>query len=635
MKVRRQGTREIDFAMKVTHAFNTPVFDLSASKDLIPPGLSDRQRKKLARSSAFLNGVELIHDLQFPVSTGGLYFTADGETMLGFGDYPPQVHCYSLRDVSLKFSRHSETAILDMALLGHNYRKFVTLHDNRLLEFHAAGGLFHKLRLPVPGRKILFDPVDSNLFVAGASPCLLPFNLEAGAFGPPLRSFHDASAGAFDDSGILSVAYNAQMRILATGGVDGAFCLLDPRSPAVAAARSLDAPTVSPVDAGLAHLSLTTAAGDPAPVTALAFGANGLQLAVGSGVGVVYVFDLRMSAPLCVRDHYTESPIISVQYVPPPAGAATAAVGDFAAFGTAHSATSATNNGPIDAPAIVSADARGVRIWQCDPSMADGSGVRNLSAFDVKGGVSAVTVAPRAAPREFDSTYGAGGAADARGGSGVIMVAGGQPRVQAFYAPVLGPPPKWCEFLAQLCDDGPDDDADAEADGRARPGMLRKSGDSAWKFVNRDEYAARRLLQLIPEATGRAAADVIKPYMHGFLVDARALAQVAAAEVDAQRAGTLPKDHSDFVLKATGVAPGAAAPRGEAEDARTKRPARKLDAERIVAVHKPSKREAAAATSVGAAPGAAARPAKRPSGPSAEESAAAAADSRFSRRFGK
>jgi hypothetical protein len=48
----------------------------------------------------------VIQERWFPTSCGRVKFSADGESMLATGCYPPQSRLYELRELSLKFSHH-------------------------------------------------------------------------------------------------------------------------------------------------------------------------------------------------------------------------------------------------------------------------------------------------------------------------------------------------------------------------------------------------------------------------------------------------------------------------------------------------------------------------------------------------
>ena len=65
----------------------------------------------LVRSTAAIpprsdSRLEVIQELWFPTSCGRVKFSADGESMIATGCYPPQSRLYELRELSLKFSHH-------------------------------------------------------------------------------------------------------------------------------------------------------------------------------------------------------------------------------------------------------------------------------------------------------------------------------------------------------------------------------------------------------------------------------------------------------------------------------------------------------------------------------------------------
>ena len=57
------------------------------------------------------------------------------------------------------------------------------------------------------------------------------------------------------------------------------------------------------------------------PLTALRFDESGMHCAVGTGSGLVALFDLRSSRPLLVKDHMYSSPIVDIKFQDPHGGA--------------------------------------------------------------------------------------------------------------------------------------------------------------------------------------------------------------------------------------------------------------------------------------------------------------------------
>lgn len=91
--------------------------------------------------------------------------------------------------------------------------------------------------------------------------------------------------------------------------------------------------------------------------------------------------------------------------------------------------------------------------------------------------------------------------------SGLVMAAGEQQRVPAFYVPELGPAPKWCAFLDNLTEELEEQDGASVFDD--------------YQFVTRDELTRIGLSHLI-------GSSVLRPYMHGFFMDIRLWKKVKA-----------------------------------------------------------------------------------------------------------
>jgi ribosome biogenesis protein ENP2 len=92
--------------------------------------------------------------------------------------------------------------------------------------------------------------------------------------------------------------------------------------------------------------------------------------------------------------------------------------------------------------------------------------------------------------------------------TGLVMVSCEMPRVQCLFVPALGPAPKWCSLLGSLTEE------------------LEETAQSAvyddYKFVTTQELDALNLSHMIGTA-------MLRPYMHGFFMDARLHARSKAA----------------------------------------------------------------------------------------------------------
>jgi ribosome biogenesis protein ENP2 len=92
--------------------------------------------------------------------------------------------------------------------------------------------------------------------------------------------------------------------------------------------------------------------------------------------------------------------------------------------------------------------------------------------------------------------------------TGLVMVSCEMPRVQCLFVPALGPAPKWCSLLGSLTEE------------------LEETAHAAvyddYKFVTAQELDALNLSHLI-------GTVMLRPYMHGFFMDARLHARSKAA----------------------------------------------------------------------------------------------------------
>lgn len=171
-------------------------------------------------------------------------------------------------------------------------------------------------------------------------------------------------------------------------------------------------------------------------------------MAVGTSTGQVLLYDLRASAPFLTRDHRNMLPIVDIKF---------------------HNATKN----------VISSDAKAIKIWN----------KLNGDMF--------TSIQPTA---DINDTC-------VVDNSGLIMAAGEQHRVQAWYIPALGAAPRWCSFLDSLSEE------------------LEESGDTSlyddYKFVTRDQLESWGLEHLI-------GSNLLRAYMHGYFMDIRLYERVKA-----------------------------------------------------------------------------------------------------------
>ncbi|EOA23553.1 hypothetical protein CARUB_v10016747mg [Capsella rubella] len=341
----------------------------------VPTWLNPKKLRALRKNPHFMQRVELIQELKFTTATTRIKVTPDGEYLIASGIYPPQVKVYELGQLALKFERHLDSEIVDFEILDDDFSKLAFLCADRSIYLHAKYGKHHSLRIPRMGRDMTYDSWSCDLLCAASSPDLYRINLEQGRFLSPLST----------QSPALNVVSRSSVHgLVACGGEDGAVEFFDMR-----------------IKSSAARINAVTHGGDAAAeVTAIEFDdSEGLQVAVGSSAGKVFLYDLRTSAPIRVKDHMYESPILSIKW-------------------------QRTLN--TQQPKLITTDKHIVRIW--DPNTGEGM----TSIEPTQGGINDICVFR---------------------GSGLMLLALDSSLIPSYFIPELGPAPKWCSPLENLTEE--------------------------------------------------------------------------------------------------------------------------------------------------------------------------------------
>ena len=206
--------------------------------------------------------------------------------------------------MSMKFDRHLDAEVVQMAFLGDDWTKMAFLLADRYLEFHSAAGRHYRTRIPKHGRDLVMTDA-ADLLVAADSPEVYRLNLDQGRF---LKGYTSKRAVGFtcaDQSkrhGLL--AFGAQ-----TGDVVECW---DPRTRgAVGATHVL--PWLNEMDPSIG-VDSGIVGQQPFEISSIQLHSNGLNMAVGTSSGHVLMYDLRSSKPYVVKDHNYGLPIIKVRF---------------------------------------------------------------------------------------------------------------------------------------------------------------------------------------------------------------------------------------------------------------------------------------------------------------------------------
>ena len=135
-------------SLNVTEAQNnTKIYHLTANKTT-PEFIrqAGKNIQKLKSDRDFQRRIDFIQDFHFPVSSGKVDISRDGEYIFASGIYGPQFKIFSTSQLSLKCMRGFDSEIVDFVVLGDDYKKIATACQDRNIELHAQYGKHFKIR---------------------------------------------------------------------------------------------------------------------------------------------------------------------------------------------------------------------------------------------------------------------------------------------------------------------------------------------------------------------------------------------------------------------------------------------------------------------------------------------------------
>ena len=411
------------------------------------------------------HSTELLQDFHMPTFCSKIWQSPNGTYIFLTGGYPPQLKCYDVNELSVKFVRHSKSHILCGTSLTSDYTKLALLLEGRRLDFHNQAGVYTTIRIPIEGRAMIFNEPYSDLLFAGGNPAVCRLNLNTGSFLNPYN------AQCVD--GVTSLLHIPEFRLDLIGCVDGVVRCFSPftknkstHEPSNEKPVSKTLEFLSPVSKLqiTEHEEITALSSDPN---------NAYHFAVGTSLGEVYLYDIRSARPMEKKNHFNALPIVDVQY-----------------FGGEAS------NSPHHA-FIVSADRNSVRIW----NKQDGA---NYTSFECPHAISDVLLVragynmtpPMSSQR-----------------SGVILLACDESHGGVRFVPSLGVAPKWCSYLETLSNELDHNETTKIYDD--------------YTFVGRSDLHKMGLdeqtLHSAAERQARGRKPVVRPIMNGFFIESKLL----------------------------------------------------------------------------------------------------------------
>lgn len=278
--------------------------------------------------------IDLIQHFEFPEASIKIKTTRDGHHAIATGVYKPQMRCYDLDELTLKFERHSECENVDFVvrirpafrpwphatisehpmtqILSDDWTKVMQLQADRTVELHTQGGLHYRTRIPKFGRALSYHYPSCDALISASGHEIYRLNLDQGRFLNPL------SLDADTVQGVNCIDINPAHQLLAFGTEPheggGTVDFWDPRSRS--RLTSLRIPWTSLAFSSSLAVPAPGISADPTfAVTAIASRSDGLSLAVGTSTGHTLLYDIRSPRSFATKDQGYGLPIKHVSWV--------------------------------------------------------------------------------------------------------------------------------------------------------------------------------------------------------------------------------------------------------------------------------------------------------------------------------
>ncbi|CAL9734149.1 ribosome biogenesis protein Enp2p [Monosporozyma servazzii] len=360
--------------LKSTSASDISVYQVSGSNvsRSLPDWIAKKRKRSLKNDLEYQNRVELIQDFEFSEASNKIKVTPDQQYVMATGTYKPQIHVYDFENLSLKFDRHTDAENVDFLILSDDWTKSVHLQNDRSIQFQNKGGIHYTTRTPKFGRSLAYNKVSCDLYVGASGNELYRLNLDQGRFLNPFK---------LDSEGVNHVACNDTNGLVSVSMEENVVEFWDPRARSRAAKLYLE----NQFD------------NNPFQVTTSAFRQDGLNFACGTSNGYTYLYDLRSSEPLKVKDQ---------------------------GYG-------------FDIKKIIWLDNVGVenKILTCDKRIA--------KIWDRLDGEAYASMEPSVDINDVEHIP----------GTGMFFTANEGIPMHTYYIPHLGPSPKWCSFLDSITEE--------------------------------------------------------------------------------------------------------------------------------------------------------------------------------------
>mmetsp|Transcript_13656 Transcript_13656/g.34340 ORF Transcript_13656/g.34340 Transcript_13656/m.34340 type:complete len:351 (+) Transcript_13656:95-1147(+) len=232
-------------------------------------------------------------DFGFPSFCQKIKETLTGSFLISYGEYPPQVRCFDLENLSLKFERHLDSSIQNFQIISQDWQKLLFLRNDKQLEFHNKGGFHYKTKILANGVDLLFQSKNNIAYIPSTKNEIFKLDLKEGKF---LNSMKNESLYTNTCSG-KSLFEN----ILAFGNSGGIIKFWDPR---------IFQKEIFKIE-GFKFIKKLTG---KRKITSIRFSeTNEFECFIGFENGEVILFDTRSNFPLISKEMEEPLPIMSIR----------------------------------------------------------------------------------------------------------------------------------------------------------------------------------------------------------------------------------------------------------------------------------------------------------------------------------
>ena len=459
------------------------IYNLSAAR-VIPNWISDKKKKELNKDSSYRRRIELLQDFIFPEASQTITISNDGRYIIATGTYPPRVRVYDTTELSMKFERYMDATPVALNILGDNYDKLAFLQDDRNIEIHAAYGKHYRTRIPRAGRCMNYHQPRAELLVGAADNEVYRLNLEKGQFLAPL---------VVNSTAVNKIVISRITALVGLGCEKGICEFWDPRD--YKRASTLHIPTASNLTNNLSSTNKTNELSS-FDITSINFEEGGMGFLVGTSDGRALLYDLRHNKPIYVRNHPYGLPVIDVRFHRNTINT----IGNVHNTNNISSSSTSNTNISSETKLILSTDTKQCRIWRKD----NGGLYTTIETPAPINDVAVVSDDPMVGGKD----------------SGLLIFAGEQDKVMSYYVPSIGVAPKWASFIDSVTEELEEQDGQYNSN---TTNTTNKSSNTTifddYKFITKDELNQLNLTHLI-------GTTLLKPYMHGYFMDARLYSRV-------------------------------------------------------------------------------------------------------------